>query len=45
MCIRDSPIGWHDNVSDVGVQGKRKLNQLLDELSTADEGECESCAV
>ena len=38
-------IGWHDNVSDVGVQGKTQLRQLINELSTADEGECESCAV
>ena len=37
------PIGWHDNVEE--VQGKTKLNSLLDELSTVDEGECESCAV
>ena len=36
-------IGWHDNVEE--VQGKTKLNSLLDELSTVDEGECESCAV
>jgi len=38
-------IGWHDNVSEVGVQGKTQLRQLINELSTADEGECESCAV
>ena len=38
------PIGWHDE-GDVGIQGKTKLNQLLDELSNAEEGECESCAV
>ena len=40
------PIGWHDNVEEVGVQGKsQKLNALLDELSVAEEGECESCAI
>ena len=39
------PIGWHDNIEEVGFQGNSKLNSLLDELSTADEGECESCAV
>ena len=39
------PIGWHDNIEEVGFQGNSKLNSLLDELSTVDEGECESCAV
>jgi len=39
------PIGWHDNVEEVGVQGKTKLNSLLEELSTADEEECEACNV
>ena len=40
------PIGWHDNIEEVGVQGKtQKLNALLDELSNVEEGECESCAV
>ena len=39
------PIGWHDNVEEVGFQGNSKLNSLLDELSNAEEGECESCAV
>ena len=29
----------------LGIQGKTKLNQLINELSTVDEGECESCAV
>ena len=27
------PIGWHDNVEEVGVQRQTKLNNLLDELS------------
>ena len=35
------PMGWHDDVPD----GKAKLDALVNELSTADEGECESCAV
>jgi ribonucleoside-diphosphate reductase alpha chain len=39
------PIGWHDNVEEVGFQGNSKLNSLLDELSNAEESECESCAV
>ena len=39
------PIGWHDNISDVGVQGKIKLNKLISELSNANEEECESCAI
>ena len=33
-------------LDEVGVQGKsQKLNALLDELSVAEEGECESCAI
>ena len=39
------PIGWHDNVEEVGVQRQTKLNNLLDELSNATEEECESCAI
>ena len=39
------PIGWHDNIEEVGFQGNSKLNSLLDELSNAEESECESCAV
>ena len=33
------------NDDEVGIQGKTKLNSLLNELSTIEEGECESCAV
>ena len=33
------------NSDEVGIQGSTKLNNLLDELETADEGECESCAI
>ncbi len=39
------PIGWHDNVSEVGVQGKTQLGNLLEELENANEEECESCAI
>jgi len=39
------PIGWHDNVEDVGIQGKTKLDNLLSELENANETECESCAI
>ena len=33
------------NDEEVGIQGKTKLNSLLDELSKVDEEECESCAI
>ena len=33
------------NADDVGIQGKSKLNNLLEELDQADEEECESCAI
>ena len=39
------PMGWHDNVEEVGVQGGTRLNQLLDELTNANEEECEACAI
>ena len=39
------PIGWHDNVEEVGIQGKKKLDNLLSELENVDESECESCAI
>ena len=35
------PVGWHDNVP----ENKSNLDNLLNELENADEGECESCAV
>ena len=38
-------IGWQQNEDDVGIQGKTKLNNLLDELSNVDEEECESCSI
>ena len=39
------PMGWHDNVEEVGIQGKKKLDNLLSELENANEEECESCAI
>ena len=39
------PIGWHDEAGEVCIQGKTKLNSLLEELSNAEESECESCAI
>jgi ribonucleoside-diphosphate reductase alpha chain len=33
------------NSDEVGIQGSTKLNNLLDELETAVEEECESCAI
>jgi ribonucleoside-diphosphate reductase alpha chain len=39
------PIGWHDNIEEVGIQGKTKLDNLLNELENANEEECESCAI
>jgi ribonucleoside-diphosphate reductase alpha chain len=38
------PVGWHDNVEEVGFQGQTKLDNLLRELENANE-ECESCAI
>ena len=40
-----SPIGLRDNVEDVGIQGKTRLDSLVCELGSAEEGECESCAI
>ena len=40
------PIGWYDNVKEeVGIQGHTQLQGLVAELSTANEEECESCAI
>ena len=40
------PIGWHDNVNEVGVQGHTtQVHNLLAELENANEEECESCAI
>ena len=37
-------VGLQDNVDDVGIQGKTRLDTLISELSTSEE-ECESCAI
>ena len=39
------PVGWYDNVEEVGVQGKPTLSSLVNEIVSVEEGECESCAV
>ena len=39
------PVGWHDNVEEVGIQGKSKLQSLMTELLNAEEETCESCAI
>jgi len=39
------PIGWYDNIAEVGVQGKTQLQNLVNELITVDEGECDACNV
>ena len=36
-------VGLQDNIEEVGIQGKTKLNSLIEELSTQEE--CESCAI
>ena len=33
------------NVDDVGIQGKTRLDNLLEELENSNEEECESCAI
>ncbi len=35
------PIGWHDNVE----EGKKELDNLVEELSGNIDEECESCAI
>ncbi len=42
-----NPIGWHDNIEDVGIQGRTKpdLNTLVDEIMNSEEETCESCAI
>ena len=40
------PIGWYDNISEVGVQGHTtQLNNLVDDIMSSKEEECESCAI
>ena len=39
------PIGWHDNVEEVGIQGTNKLQGLVDDIMNSEEEACESCAI
>ena len=40
------PVGWYDNVSEVGVQGHtQQLNTLVDDIMNSEEETCESCAI
>jgi len=39
------PIGWHDNISEVGIQGHTKLDALVEDLTCNVDEECESCAI
>jgi len=39
------PIGWHDNVEEVGIQGHTQLQSLVDDIMNSEEEECESCAI
>ncbi len=39
------PIGWHDNIAEVGIQGHTKLDALVEDLTCNVDGECESCAI
>ena len=41
------PIGWHDNIEDVGIQGRTTpdLNSLVDDIMNSEEETCESCAI
>ena len=37
------PVGWHDNVSEVGIQGEAQ--SLLNDLCEIDDDDCESCKI
>ena len=39
------PIGWHDNIEDVGIQGKTRLDTLIGDIMNSEEEVCESCAI
>ncbi len=39
------PIGWHDNVQEVGIQGHTQLQGLVDDIMKSEEETCESCAI
>jgi ribonucleoside-diphosphate reductase alpha chain len=40
------PVGWYDNIEEVGVQGHtQQLNTLIDDIMNSEEETCESCAI
>ena len=39
------PIGWHDNVEEVGIQGKSNLQNLVDDIMSSEEETCDSCSI
>ena len=40
------PVGWHDNVEEVGIQGRTtQLQSLVDDIMNSEEEACESCAI
>ena len=39
------PIGWHDNIEEVGIQGKTRLDTLVGDIMNSEEEVCESCAI
>jgi ribonucleoside-diphosphate reductase alpha chain len=38
-------VGWHDNVEEVGIQGKTQLQSLVDDIMNSEEECCESCSI
>jgi len=39
------PIGWYDNVEDVGIQGNSTLDNLVNDIMNSEEEACDSCAI
>ena len=39
------PIGWHDNVEEVGIQGHTKLDALVEDIMSSEEEACDSCSI
>ena len=39
------PVGWHDNVAEVCIQGHTQLDNLIDDIMSSKEEECERCAI
>jgi len=39
------PMGWHDNVEEVGIQGQGQASALLNDLCEIDDDDCESCKI